>query len=91
MGDVSAALRSGNVAERYLTGTSGQKMARAQLEGLAGAGMCVGGAKTRKMKGAGKAKGTDGRSARAQKVKAIMAMHGLSMCAASKYLKENPC
>jgi len=86
MTDINAALRSGNVAERYLTGTSAQKTALAQQEGLAGAGMCVGGAKARK----GKAKGTDGRSIRAQKVKAIMAMHKLSLPAASKYLKEHP-
>lgn len=83
---LAAFLRSGNLPERYLVGTEADKLALAMSEGLVGSGMKVGG---KKMKGQPSGSKSDGRSVRAQKVKAIMAKHGLSLPQASKYLKEN--
>jgi hypothetical protein len=64
------------------------KLALALSEGLIGGMMKVGG-KTMRPRQRQAMKPTDGRMVRAQKVKAIMAKHGLSLPQASKYLKEN--
>ena len=75
---VASYLRSGNAPSRYLIGNQAYKLAMAQREGA------ISGGRVRKPLKEG-----DGRRVRAQKVKEIMAQHGLSLPAASKYLKEH--
>ena len=78
---LAAYLRSGNAPARFRRGNEAQKLALAMAEGAV-----TGGRRKREKK---PMKEGDGRRVRAQAVKAIMAKHGLSLPAASKYLKEH--
>ena len=86
---VAAYLRSGNAPSKYLIGNQAYKLALAQREGAISGGRMP--PRLHKRHGGEKKplKEGDGRRVRAQKVKEIMAQHGLSLPAASKYLKEH--
>jgi hypothetical protein len=91
---VAAYLRSGNVPTRYLRGNQAQRMAMASAEGATGGSRTMAmrgrygsvGSTFRSLRGGGAG---DGRSARGQAIKQIMATHGMSLPQASKYLKEH--